>query len=47
LQVLISLGSLNTLIPSSMSLEVDGALNHLTLWGRESLSSCLRPWQKL
>jgi hypothetical protein len=47
LQVLISLGSLNTLIPSSMSLEVDGALNHLTLRGRESLSSCLWPWQKL
>jgi hypothetical protein len=47
LRVLGSLGSLNTLIPSSMSLEVVGALNHLTLWGRESLSSCLRPWQKL
>jgi hypothetical protein len=47
LRVLGSLGSLNTLIPSSMSLEVVGALNHLTLWGRESLSSCLRPWLKL
>jgi hypothetical protein len=44
LWVLGSLGSLNTLIPSSRSLEVVGALNHLTLWGRESLSSCLRPW---
>jgi hypothetical protein len=47
LQVLGSLGSLNTLIPSSRSLEVIGALNHLTLWGRESLSSCLWPWLKL
>jgi hypothetical protein len=47
LRVLGSLGSLNTLIPSSMSLEVVGALNHLMLWGRESLSSCLRPWLKL
>jgi hypothetical protein len=47
LRVLGSLGSLNTLIPSSRSLEVVGALNHLTLWGRESLSSCLRPWLKL
>jgi hypothetical protein len=37
--VLGSLGSLNTLIPSSRSLEVVGALNHLTLWVRESLSS--------
>jgi hypothetical protein len=41
LRVLGSLGSLNTLIPSSKSLEVIGALNHLTLRGRESLSSCL------
>jgi hypothetical protein len=47
LRVLGSLGSLNTLIPSNRSLEVVGVLNHLTLWGRESLSSCLRPWQKL
>jgi hypothetical protein len=31
LRVLDSLGSLNTLIPSSKSLEVVGALNHLTL----------------
>jgi hypothetical protein len=47
LRVLGSLGSLNTLIPSSRSLDVVGVLNHLTLWSRESLSSCLRPWQKL
>jgi hypothetical protein len=47
LRVLGSLGSLNTLIPSSRSLEVVGALNHMTLHGRESLSSCLRPWMKL
>jgi hypothetical protein len=47
LWVLGSLGSLNTLIPSSRSLEVVGVLNHLTLRGRESLSSCLRPWPKL
>jgi hypothetical protein len=47
LRVLDSLGSLITLIPSSRSLEVDGALNHLTLWGKESLSSCLRPWLTL
>jgi hypothetical protein len=47
LRVLGSLGSLNTLIPSSRSLEVVGALNHLTLRGRESLSSYLRPWLKL
>jgi hypothetical protein len=36
-----SLGPLNTLVPSSRSLEVVGALNHLTLRGRESLSSYL------
>jgi hypothetical protein len=47
LRVLGSLGPLNTLIPSNRSLEVIGALNHLTLWGRESLSSGLHPWQKL
>jgi hypothetical protein len=47
LWVLGSLGSLSTLIPSSRSLKVVGALNHLTLWGRESLSSCLWPWLKL
>jgi hypothetical protein len=44
LWVLGSLSSLNTLIPSSRSLEVIGVLNHLTLQGRESLSSCLRLW---
>jgi hypothetical protein len=33
LQVMGSLGSLNTLIPSSTSLEVVGVLNHWTLWG--------------
>jgi hypothetical protein len=33
LWVLGSLGSLNTLILSSRSLKVVGALNHLTLWG--------------
>jgi hypothetical protein len=47
LRVLGSLGPLNTLIPSNRSLEVIGALNHMTLQGRESLSSGLRPWQKL
>jgi hypothetical protein len=39
--VLGSLGPLNTLIPSSRSLEIVGALNHLLLHGRESLSNCL------
>jgi hypothetical protein len=47
LRVLGCLGSLNTLIPSRRSLEVVVALNHLTLRGRESLSSCLWPWLKL
>jgi hypothetical protein len=42
-----SLCPLNTLIPSNRSLEVVGALNQLTLRGRESLSSYLLPWQKL
>jgi hypothetical protein len=37
------IGPLNTLIPSNRSLEIVGALINLTLWGRESLSSCLRP----
>jgi hypothetical protein len=44
LWVLGNLGPLNTLIPSSRGLEVVGVLNHLTLQGRESLSSCLWPW---
>jgi hypothetical protein len=47
LRVLGSLGSLNTLIPSSRSLKIVGALNPLTLRGRESLSSCLQSWLKL
>jgi hypothetical protein len=47
LWVLGSLGSLNTMILSSRGLEVVGALNHLMLRGRESLSSCLWPSQKL
>jgi hypothetical protein len=46
-RVLGSLGPLNTLIPSSRSLGIVGARNHLTLRGRESLSSCLRPWLKM
>jgi hypothetical protein len=33
LRVLGSLGSLNTLISNSKSLEVVGALNHLMMWG--------------
>jgi hypothetical protein len=37
MQVLGSLGSLNTLIPSSRSLKVVGVLNHLTLWGYKIL----------
>jgi hypothetical protein len=44
LRVLGNLGPLNTLIPSNRSLQIVGALNHLTLRGRESLSNCLRPW---
>jgi hypothetical protein len=40
-RVLGRLGPLNTLILSSRSLEIVGVLNHLTLWGRESLSSCV------
>jgi hypothetical protein len=46
-QVLGILDPLNTLIRSSRSLETIGALNHLTLWGRESLPSYLRPWLKM
>jgi hypothetical protein len=34
-----SLGPLNNLISRSRGLEIVGALNHLTLWGRESLTS--------
>jgi hypothetical protein len=47
LWVLGSLGPLNTLIPSSKSLQIVEALNHLTLRGRESMSSYLWPWLKL
>jgi hypothetical protein len=47
LWVLGSLGPLNALIPSYRGLEVVGMLNHLTLRGRESLSSCLWPWQEM
>jgi hypothetical protein len=47
MRVLGSLGPLNTLTPNSRSLEIVGVLDHLTLWGRESLSNCLRPWLKL
>jgi hypothetical protein len=46
-RVLVSLGPLNTLIPSNRILEIIGALNHLTLWRRVFLSSCLQPWLKL
>jgi hypothetical protein len=45
--VLGSLDPLNTLIPSSRSPEIVGTLNHLTLRGRKSLPSFLRPWLKL
>jgi hypothetical protein len=45
--VLGSLGPLNTLISSGRSLEIIGALNHLALWGRKSLSSWLRSLLKL
>jgi hypothetical protein len=45
--VLGSLGPLNTLIPNSRSLEIVGVLNNLSLWGRDSLSSCSWPRLKL
>jgi hypothetical protein len=44
LQDLGSLGPPNTVIPSSRSLEIIGALNHLTLWATESLCTWLWPW---
>jgi hypothetical protein len=47
LRILGSLVPLNTLIPSNRSLEIVGALNHMMLWGRESLFSCLRSYLKL
>jgi hypothetical protein len=37
-KVLGSLGPLNTLIPSSKSLEIVGVLNGLTLWSRKPFS---------
>jgi hypothetical protein len=46
-RVLGSLGPLNTLIPSSKSLKIVGVMNPLTLRGRKSLSSCLRPQLEL
>jgi hypothetical protein len=46
-RVLGSLCPLNTLIPCCKSIEIVGALNHLTLQGRKSLSSCLQPRLKL
>jgi hypothetical protein len=45
--VLGSLGPLNALIFSARSLEIVGALNHLTLQGEKSMSSGLWPWLKL
>jgi hypothetical protein len=39
--VLSSLDPLNIFISSSRSLEIVGALNHLMLWGRESLTCSL------
>jgi hypothetical protein len=45
--VLSSLCPLNTLIPNSRGLEIIGALNHMTLRGRKSLSSCMRLRLKL
>jgi hypothetical protein len=42
-----SLGPLNTLILSCRDMEIVGVLNHLMLWGRKSLSSCLRLRLKL
>jgi hypothetical protein len=38
---------MNTLIPSSRGLEIIGALNHLMLLGRKSLSSCLWLWLEM
>jgi hypothetical protein len=46
-QVLGSLGPPDIQISSSRGLEIVGTLNHLTMWGRESLSSRLRSWLKL
>jgi hypothetical protein len=46
-QIIGSWGPLNTLIHSSRCLGIVEALNHMRLWGRKSLSSCLRPRPKL
>jgi hypothetical protein len=45
--VLGNLGPLNSLISGDKSLKIVGALNHMTLRGGKSLSSCLQPWLKL
>jgi uncharacterized protein YqgC (DUF456 family) len=45
--VLSYLSPLNILIPYDRGLEIVGALIHLTLWARKSLSSCLWLWLKL
>jgi hypothetical protein len=42
-----NLGPLNTIILSGRGLKIVGALNNLTLRGRESLSSGLWPWLRL
>jgi hypothetical protein len=46
-QVRSNLDSLSILIPSSRGLGLLGTLNHLMLWGRESLPSGLWPWLEL
>jgi hypothetical protein len=45
--VLGSLGPLNALMFSRRSLKIVGVLNHSTLRGGKSLSSCMWPWLKL
>jgi hypothetical protein len=45
--VLSRLGPLNILISKRRGIEIVGLLDHLTLWGSESLSSYLRPRLKL
>jgi hypothetical protein len=46
-RVLGNFGPLRALISNSRGLKVVRALNHLTLWGRKSLSSWLRPLLEL
>jgi hypothetical protein len=46
-QILSSLGPLHILTPSSWGVEIVGALNHMTLWGRKSMSSRLRSLLRL